>query len=569
MGLRSANSAFGPIGTGQWNEIIYTKIAVMGDSLSAQWPLFPTAWPNVIQDRLNDAGARVEVRTFSTGSHTFHRANTTTTYGSNTAVQAVIAYKPDVVIVELGGNDAIDSITGAVDGRTLTQIQADADDVYAALLAGLPSALLVQLKFTFYDTANFTTSNTKNKGIIPRWMTPKSSGILNGLHTSEYLDDTVSSTNRSILDDYATLQTHIDTISGVEVITVDLFKIERLGVTMVDRIHLTKEGQGLLAGDVLKQLRANAAFTAIVPIIATQLTGNQFEGEDVEALFDDYLVASGDAYVDNTPGVLNGEDTNSAWGINARSIHTDNWFMDYKPSCVVNGSTFYNSNGPESLLAVFIDNAAPLAAMTYSIDGASFAASGYTTDFRGRILGQFPLALLALSNAAHTFRFKVGNVVFDPFTITMAASIIGNVNTTAVGNVGAGEDNLITFSVPAGILAAAGRVIRVVQSGSFANTAAAKTHKIYFGATAVNTGGFPTNLAGTWHCEWWAASTGTDAQLIRGLFTVQTTSAPAYVTVPIRATTTEDDGAAIVIKCTGTATNNDDIIQDFQRVYYE
>lgn len=568
MSLRTADSSFSVTGAGQWNEIIYTKIAVIGDSLSAQWPLFASVWPNILQERLNSAGARVEVRTFSTGNHSFFRAFGTATYGSQTAVQAAIAYKPDVVIVELGGNDAIFTATATGDNRTLAQIQADSDDVFNALKAGLPTALLIQLKMTFLDTANFNSTNVLNKGIIPRFMTKQSAGILSGLDTSEYLGDAVSATNKAILDDYDVLQAHIATISGVQVITVDLFKIERLGVTMIDRIHLTYFGNSLFGGDVLKQLRANAAFSLIVPVIATQLTGNLFEGEDVEALFDDYLVASGDGYVDNTPGVLNGEDVNSNWAINARSIHTDNWFMDYKASFILDGSTVYSSVGPESYIEFLVDDSAPLSALTYSVDGVAFTSAGFTTDFRGRILGKLPLGLINLTNAAHTFRFKVGQAVFGPFTITTAANIVGNIQTTQVGNVGGGEDDLMTYSIPVGFgIPTLGRTVYLLQQGATANNANSKTVRSYFGSTSIFALAMSTNVAAQWQSESWITNTGSSTQRFISKVLIQN-SVSTWVGATFAGTKTENDFSTIIVKATGTATSNDDITQIYQKVEF-
>lgn len=566
MGLRSADSSFTSTGAAQWNEIIYTKIAILGDSSPGQPPMFDTTWPELLQNRLNAAGGKVQIRNFSTFSHSFFRANTVATYGSLTAVQAVIGYKPDIIIVELGANDAIGSALAVGDNRTLTQIQSDATTTYTDLVAGLPSAVFIQVKWLLYDTSNFTTSNVKNKGITPRLITRKSAGILSGLETSEYLDDNVSSANRGVLDTYDSLHTTIAAIANVNVLTANLFRVERLGVNLPDRVHYNAVGHAIIAAYIKKGLAGISAFTALVPNIAEQVDIDQ--GEDPDDLFTDYLVASSDGYVDNTPGVAAGETVTATWV--ARGIHPENWFMDYKATCVLSASTYYNSFGVEGTIYAAIADAARLTTVQYSFDGAAFANSSTVTDGNGNALFELFVGPLNLSNAAHDLRIKIGQSVFL-FSITIAANVIGNVNTTAVGNVGAGEDNLITHIIPAGfVFAAAGRGIHVVQHGTQANNAAAKSLRLYFGTTVLGGGalGLVANLAGDWEAEWWCYSTGEDTQAYFGTITIPLTAATSW-TLGFSGTSAQDDDATIVVKCTGQATNDNDIIQTSQRVYYE
>lgn len=132
-------------------------------------------------------------------------------------------------------------------------------------------------------------------------------------------------------------------------------------------------------------------------------------------------------------------------------------------------------------------------------------------------------------------------------------------STTAVGNVGAGEDDLISYSMPASTLTVNNRGVRVTAWGSAANTAAAKTVKLYFGATATVTTALTANQVGAWRIvseviRTGAATQDAVAQLIQG---GATTLVDAEFTTP-----TETLSGAVVIKCTATATNNDDIIQE-------
>ena len=143
---------------------------------------------------------------------------------------------------------------------------------------------------------------------------------------------------------------------------------------------------------------------------------------------------------------------------------------------------------------------------------------------------------------------------------------LANVNTTPVGNVGAGEDNLITYSLPTDALSAAGKGVHITAWGITANNANAKTLKLYFGSVIL-TNSLTGSIAGFWRIEADVFSTGTDAQ--RYASQLVTTGAAGVALNDIESgTLTENDGAAITIKCTGEAVDNNDIIQQAQIVTF-
>jgi hypothetical protein len=140
-----------------------------------------------------------------------------------------------------------------------------------------------------------------------------------------------------------------------------------------------------------------------------------------------------------------------------------------------------------------------------------------------------------------------------------AAAAKASINTTAVGNVGTGEDNLMTYSLPAGALSAAGKGVRITAWGTAANNADAKTLKLYFGSVAILTVSLTTSQACTWRIEAVVFSTGTDAQD----YSAQLVQGGTATLVDVEGgSLTQDDGAAITIKCTGEATSNNDIVQE-------
>lgn len=141
-----------------------------------------------------------------------------------------------------------------------------------------------------------------------------------------------------------------------------------------------------------------------------------------------------------------------------------------------------------------------------------------------------------------------------------------NSNTTAVGNVGTGEDNLISYSLPASVLNTNGHAIRVRAAGTIANNANSKTLKFYFGSTAILTASLPTSVAASWVLEAEIIRTGAATQEANATLIVGN---GASYPVVAQANPTQTLTSATTIKCTGEATANNDIIQESMRVRFE
>lgn len=133
-----------------------------------------------------------------------------------------------------------------------------------------------------------------------------------------------------------------------------------------------------------------------------------------------------------------------------------------------------------------------------------------------------------------------------------------NVDTAEVGNVGVGEDDLITYTLPANTLSAAGIGIRITAWGTGANNAATKTLKTYFGSTVVATDSLTASQVDNWKVVATVWSTGTDTQDYESEFLQSGTVSQIILE---EGTAAEDDGATITIKCTGEATSDNDIVQ--------
>jgi len=131
------------------------------------------------------------------------------------------------------------------------------------------------------------------------------------------------------------------------------------------------------------------------------------------------------------------------------------------------------------------------------------------------------------------------------------------VSATQVGNVGTGEDNLINLSIPAqAAMNIAGQGIECIFSGAYANNANAKTLKFYFGGTAIVNKTLTTSQAGTWLIRVILIATGASAQSYVAEFIEQGTTSVRDVLV---GTTAISSASAMTVKCTGTATADNDI----------
>lgn len=134
-----------------------------------------------------------------------------------------------------------------------------------------------------------------------------------------------------------------------------------------------------------------------------------------------------------------------------------------------------------------------------------------------------------------------------------------NTNTTAVGNVGGGTDDLITYALPASSLTTTGRGVRITAWGTGANNANAKTLTLNFGSQVIMTQALTTAQADTWRIQALVLRTGTDTQdVFAELLQTGTTS----ITKQTLTAGTQTESGAITIKCTGAATADNDIVQE-------
>lgn len=169
-----------------------------------------------------------------------------------------------------------------------------------------------------------------------------------------------------------------------------------------------------------------------------------------------------------------------------------------------------------------------------------------------------------------TYEFWAANGVYDlvfsktgyTFTDADTADIqlfdpAEDVQTTSTGNVGTGEDTLLSYTMPANTLFLNDHVVRITAWGTTAANANNKTIKLIFGSTTIISSGALGINAQDWKIEAVVVRTGASTQ---GAIATYFNETPTMVG-PNYTTPAETLSGTVVIKCTGEATTTDDILQ--------
>lgn len=176
--------------------------------------------------------------------------------------------------------------------------------------------------------------------------------------------------------------------------------------------------------------------------------------------------------------------------------------------------------------------------------------------------GTFKLVLNPFGSSPVEVLSATASGVLSAVLAAGTATRIGGVltvNTTHVGNVGGGTDDLITYTLPAGTLSTDGQTVRVYAWGTTAANGNNKTVTLNFGATSIGNivNGALNN--GVWGVTGYIVRTGAATQ--ECVFSSSDTLGNNAVTRNANSSETLSD--AVVIKCTGTsaASATDDVIQ--------
>lgn len=156
--------------------------------------------------------------------------------------------------------------------------------------------------------------------------------------------------------------------------------------------------------------------------------------------------------------------------------------------------------------------------------------------------------------------FAALTVVPGSASLTARAGGVIYQSITAVGNVGAGEDDLISQSIAANVLSANGQRIVGEFNGRFAANGNAKRIRLKFGATTILDMGTGISPNGNvWRLQYTITRTGAATQRVSASLLIGGISGPVFTGVT---TAAETLSGAITLKATGEATSNDDIVND-------
>jgi len=202
-------------------------------------------------------------------------------------------------------------------------------------------------------------------------------------------------------------------------------------------------------------------------------------------------------------------------------------------------------------------------------DGLMLSVTGDTNTGIGMpgsdVLNVITGGVIALqANATQQVKIRAGSST----GLLAAVGGIMNVNTTAVGNVGTGEDDLMTYSIPASTLGTNGASIRFRASGTIANNVNAKRIRVKYGGTTVlDTGaaGIPVSAAIQWVLEGEIIRTGATTQKCNANLSTNNATLASYVGY---STAAETLSGAVTLKLTGEAVANDDIVQETMTVSF-
>ncbi len=189
---------------------------------------------------------------------------------------------------------------------------------------------------------------------------------------------------------------------------------------------------------------------------------------------------------------------------------------------------------------------------TIRIDSMSEQKQFQMSNFSGPLEAFIPVSV------NNTFANKQGNISL-PLVTTLTT------NTSDVGNMGAGEDDLMTYTIPAGKLVTNGDYLEFTMTITFAANANNKQVKVYFGSTAIYTSGSHAQNDGSMEIKGTIIRTGATSQRITFSQANNTMLFPDYANY---VTASEILANAITLKATGEGTSNNDIVQKMLTVKY-
>ncbi|MES9866771.1 MAG: hypothetical protein ABW157_15665 [Candidatus Thiodiazotropha sp. LLP2] len=402
------------------------KVAVLGSSEV----VFP--WKETWVDHINGALAAegVNVLFHHTGAgaltHQYALNNPDPLTGQN-YVEFTSQANPDVIIVELGINDAILGLGG----RTQAEMISDAEALYAYFKLHNPDALLIYSRLVPYDEERHSRKpieRVKKKYCVPVMHETSSQPGETGLYTSEYeeVNKLLSPLMQDRLRDWKALDAECRNLADV-VINTNYFRPARLGLLSHDRYHPNSWGHYFIMSRVWEALQTNSTIRETLPALGKIRKLGDFTDFDLLWSSAIKLDIGRDGYDVDTKYLSGREypmwlniygDTNLIYNIKY-------WANEQRPTI---GLTETIDKSQDDLFIVMMNNLWPDYAISTKLwmDGAS-EPSGWNTNNPPTLItptGAHVSSVQKIGLAAGTWhiKYRIGNDVFGPFDVEVQGS---------------------------------------------------------------------------------------------------------------------------------------------------
>ncbi len=381
------------------------KIAILGDSISAQQGMYDAPWPVLLQSSMQSGGESVEVTDLSKNGYTFRNAMDQPTYGSMTPAQRCVQDSPDMVIVALGINDFFQQ-----SGESIDVVKANAKRLFDFLRAQLPSAVILYASETPYDRVHGAPASLLNRHFLPVFFNNDNAGLLNQLYCAENLANPVAVSHRSAMVSWLALDEYIKGLAVVNgSFELPVWPCCRLGLVGTDGLHPTNVGHKFLHSAARRAMEDLGPAKTLFPKLSTQ---GDNSWNSWKKLFDGVLQDNGTEYVAKQPVAadLHAMQYFGPWIAEV----SDMWFLPTHGT--LNTSTTNYIRGSAQVWSV--TGATPKAPVYSSINDAPWVLHSRSTDSRGNYLDAGSLD--GLPDGSYTIRYRVANEVFPAVVVKIS-----------------------------------------------------------------------------------------------------------------------------------------------------
>lgn len=386
-----------------------TRIALLGHSLGTHNALSTCSWPDRLAQYLNNSGGDVaNILNFSINGLQSSTALSDTALfgGGKTPIQALIASRPDIVILDLGVNDVLtQQILTPSTAITTAAAKANIASVVSTIKAALPSSAVYLVRLKAHDATHATPATLLNRHVaFPVFWTLRTTGQLANCWTDEIEGDALEAGRRTAYanyEDYCDYAVSLPGLAGV--LNVDIFKAARLGGMSPDRMHLNELGMSFVAASIAQQL----------PVGSYATFGKSWMPWSApDALFGDTLESSSGKWIRKAASIFQPYNFIGQESSKASLLDIDSWMRAYRGTVIFNRTTVPLSGE----VSVLIRGAKPHITVQASIDIGPWLPN-ITLNANGD--GAVTVPVRALGVGTKLIRYKIGEDIFGPLSITV------------------------------------------------------------------------------------------------------------------------------------------------------